>query len=222
MVKGSEIATGSSNVASPNTKLGLKALYEALFEIRSKYGIQLGLEKNEIDDIEAQKGDPGRYLLEMLSICLKRAKPRTWNDIYNALTLKCVNESKLAEEIRAKYLLVSDSSDESESKQEHESEDAVLSRKEKKELSTKGRRKGGKHALDREKRDKERPKGKSKKERFMKDESQSEPEEVVREKSKRKKKATHDKGESVKGYGDRDHYSDTEVCEKVRKRSKKH
>ena len=222
------MATGSSKAASPNTELGLKALYEALYEIRSKYasfGIQLGLEKSEIDDIEAQKGDPGRYLLEILSICLKRAKPLTWNDIYNALKSKCVNESKLAEEIRAKYLLVSDSSDESKSKQEHESEakeDAVLSRKEKKELSTKGRRKGGKHAHDREKRDKERPKGKNKKERFMKDESQSEQEEVVRENSRRKKKATHDKQESVKGYGDRDHYSDTEVCEKVRKRSKKH
>ena len=222
------MATGSSKAASPNTELGLKALYEALYEIRSKYasfGIQLGLEKSEIDDIEAQKGDPGRYLLEILSICLKRAKPLTWNDIYNALTSKCVNESKLAEEIRAKYLLVSDSSDESKSKQEHESEDeedAVLSRKEKKELSTKGRRKGGKHAHDKEVHDKERPKGKNKKERFMKDESQSEPEEVVRVKSKRKKKVTHDKGESVKGYGDRDHYSDTEVCEKVRKRSKKH
>ena len=219
------MATGSSKAASPNTELGLKALYEALYEIRSKYasfGIQLGLEKSEIDDIEAQKGDPGRYLLEILSICLKRAKPLTWNDIYNALTSKCVNQSKLAEEIRAKYLLVSDSSDDSKSKQEHESEDkedAVLSRKEKKELSTKGRRKGGKHAHYREKRDKERPKGVNKKERFMKDDSQSEPEEVVREKSKRKKKATHDKGESVKGYGDRDHYSDTEVCEK---RSKKH
>ena len=162
------MATGSSKAASPNTELGLKALYEALYEIRSKYasfGIQLGLEKSEIDDIEAQKGDPGRYLLEILSICLKRAKPLTWNDIYNALKSKCVNESKLAEEIRAKYLLVSDSSDESKSKQEHESEDkedAVLSRKEKKELSTKGRRKGGKHARDREKRDKERPKGMNK------------------------------------------------------------
>ena len=213
------MATGSSKVASPNTELGeddLGALHEALYEIRSKYatfGIQLGLKKSEIDDIEAQKGDPGRYLLEVLSICLKRAKSVTWNEIYNALTLKCVNEIELAEKIQAKYLLVSDLSDESESKQEHESEDkedAVLSRKEKKELSTKGRRKEGKHAHDR---DKERPK------RFMKDESQSEPEE---EKSKRKKKATHDKGESVKGYGDRDHYSDGEVCEKVRKRSKKH
>ena len=97
-------------------------------------------------------------------------------------------------------------------------EDGVLSRKEEKE---KVRRKGA-HDEHKEVHDKERPKGKNKKERFMKDESQSEPEEVVREKSKRKKKATHDKEESVKGYGDRDHYSDTEVCEKVRKRSKKH
>ena len=97
-------------------------------------------------------------------------------------------------------------------------EDAVLSRKEKKE---KVRRKGA-HDKYKQVHDKERPKGKNKKERFMKDESQSEQEEVVREKSKRKNKATHDKEESVKGYGDRDHYSDTEVCEKVRKRSKKH
>ena len=97
-------------------------------------------------------------------------------------------------------------------------EDAVLSRKEEKE---KVRRKGA-HYQYKEVRDKERPKGMNKKERFMKDESQSEPEEVVREKSERKKKATHDKGESAICYGDRDHYSDTEVCKKVRKRSKKH
>ena len=94
-------------------------------------------------------------------------------------------------------------------------EDAVLSRKEK------VRRKEA-HDKYKQVHDKERPKGKNKKVRFMKDESQSEPEEVVREKSKRKKKVTHDKEESVKGYGDRGHYSDTEVCEKVRKRSKKH
>ena len=97
-------------------------------------------------------------------------------------------------------------------------EDGVLSRKEKKE---KVRRKGA-HYQYREVHDKERPKGKNKKERFMKDESQLEPEEVVMEKSKRKKKATHDKGESAICYGDRDHYSDTEVCKKVRKISKKH
>ena len=96
-------------------------------------------------------------------------------------------------------------------------EDGVLSRKEEKE---KVKRKGA-HDEHKEVHDKERPKGKNKKERFMKDESQSEPEEVVREKSKRKKKATHDKRESAICYGDRDHYSDTEVCEKIRKRHSK-
>ena len=102
---------------------------------------------------------------------------------------------------------------------ESEDEDFVLSRKEKKELSKKGKRKGGKPAHDRV-HDKERPKGMNKKDKFMKD---SEPEEVVGEKSKRKKIATHDKEVSVKGYGDRDHYSDGEVCEKVcEKGSKKH
>ena len=70
-------------------------------------------------------------------------------------------------------------------------EDSVLSRKEKKDLSKKGKRKGGKPANDREKQvhGKERAKGMNK---FMADESQSEPEEVVREESKQKKKATHD------------------------------
>ena len=92
-------------------------------------------------------------------------------------------------------------------------EDDALSRK---ELSNKGRRKGEKPTHDKEQ-SKERPKGK--KVKFAKDESleeHSEPEEVVREKSRRKKKETHGKGRSVKGDGD------NEVCEKrVRKRSKK-
>ena len=86
--------------------------------------------------------------------------------------------------------------------QEVESEDA-LSRKDKR------KRKGGKSAHNKEKQvhDKERP---NKKERFMKDESHSEPEEV-REMSKQKKKATHDKEECV---SDHNHHSDSEVCRK--------
>ena len=65
-----------------------------------------------------------------------------------------------------------------------------------------------------------RPKGKNEKEKFTKDESHSEPEEVEREKSKRRKKTICNKEVSVKGYGDQDHYSDSEVCEKSR--SKEH
>ena len=227
----------------------------------------------EIENIESNKTDSGDRLLAILSIRVKKAEPLTWNDIYNALISKCIDESKLAKEVWTKHIFIPESSTESESEQEHEirseeikrvkkgapkkekggdhrarvskeqerssedegietvtsrkhvqevesedEEDGLLSRKEEKE---KVRRKGA-HYQYKEVHDKERPKGKNKKEKFMKDESQSEQEEVVREKSKRKKKATHDKEESVKGYGDRDHYSDTEVCEKVRKRSKKH
>ena len=273
------MATGSSKVASPNTELGeddLGALYEALYPARNSYksiGLLIGVKIGEIESIESNKTDPGDRLLAILSVRVKKAEALTWNDIYNALRSKCIDESKLAKEIWAEHLFIPECSTESESEQEHEikseeikrvkkrapkkqkgsdhrarvskererssedegtetvrsrkhvqevesedEEDAVLSRKEKKE---KVRRKGA-HYQYKEVHDKERPKGKNKKERFMKDESQSEPEEVVREKSKRKKKATHDKEESVKGYGDRDHYSDTEVCEKVRKRSKKY
>ena len=270
-----KMATGSSKATPPNTELDeddLKLLYNTLYRIRKKYaslGIQIGLKKSEIDDIEAHKLDPGKSLLEVLSIGLNKAQPLTWNDIYSALRSECVDEGGLAERIRQKYghLFIPESRTGSESEQDHEilseeiervkkrspkkqrgsdhqarvskeqersseyegtetvrskkhvqevesedEEDAVLSRKEKKE---KVRRKGA-HYQYKEVHDKERPKGRNKKE------SQSEPEEVVREKSKRKKKATHDKEESVKGYGDRDHYSDGEVSGKARKRSKKH
>ena len=97
-------------------------------------------------------------------------------------------------------------------------EDSVLSRR-KKELSKKGKRKGGKPAHDREKvHGKERTKGMNKKDKFTKDESHSEPEEV-REMSKQKKKATHDREESV---SDHNHHSDSEVCRKrVKKGSKR-
>ena len=270
------MATGSSKVASPNTELGeddLGALYEALYPARNSYksiGLLIGVKIGEIENIEGNKTDSGDRLLAILSVRVKKAEPLTWNDIYNALRSKCIDESKLAKEIWAEHLFIPESSTESGSEQEHEikseeinrvkkrtpkkqkggdhrarvskererssedegietvrsvqeveredEEDGVLSRKEKKE---KVRRKGA-HYQYKQVHDKERRKGKNKKERFMKDESQSEPEEVEREKSKRKKKATHDKEESVKGYGDRHHYSDTEVCEKVRKRSKKH
>ena len=269
----------ASKVASPNTELGendLGAMYEALYPARNSYksiGVLIGVKIGEIESIESNKTDPGDRLLAILSVRVKKAEPLTWNNIYNALISKCIDESKLAKEIWTKHLFIPESSTESGSEQEHEikseeikrvkkrspkkqkggdrrarvskererssedegietvtsrkhvqevesedEEDGVLSRKEKKE---KVRRKGA-HYQYKEVHGKERPKGKNKKEKFMKDESQSEQEEVVREKSKRKKKATHDKEESVKGYGDRDHYSDTEVCEKVRKRSKKH
>ena len=272
------MATGSSEVASPNTRLGekdLAELHRVLYPARNKcnfIGLQIGLGFDEIENIESNK--TGDRLLEILSVRLNKDKPLTWNEIYSALRSKPVDKRRLAEEIRQKYghffiSTESDSEQEHEIKseeskvkksapksqkggdhrarvskerersseyegietvrsmkhvQEVESEDEALSRKEL--LSEKGRRKGGKPAHNREKQvhGKERAKGMNKKDKFTKDESHSEPEEV-REKSKTKKRETHDKEVSVKGYGDRDHYSDTEdcekVCEKVRKGSKK-
>ena len=275
------MATGSSKVASPNTELDEKDLAEllrVLYPARHRciyFGLEVGLEGDEIKGVEKRYQNSDDRLRAILSARLNKAKPLTWNEIDSALRSECVDKSRLADKLRQKYghHFIPESSTESESEQGHEikseenkrvkmrapkkqkesdrrarvskerersseyevietvrskkhvqevesedEEDAVLSRKEKKE---KVKRKGA-HDEHKEVHDKERPKGKNKKERFMKDESQSEPEEVVREKSKRKKKATHDKGESVKGYGDRGHYSDTEVCEKIRKRSNKH
>ena len=267
------MATGSSMAASPTTELGEKDLAEllrVLYPARHRciyFGLEVGLEGEEIEGVENRYQNADDRLRAILSVRLNKAKPLTWNEIDSALRSECVDKSRLADKLREKYghLFIPESSTESESEQGHQikservkkrapkkqrgsyhrarvseeqerssedeetvrsvqeveredEEDAVLSRKEKKK---KVRRKGA-HYQYKEVHDKERPKGKNKKERFMKDESQSEPEELVREKRKRKKKATHDKGESVKGYGDRDHYSDTEVCEKVRKRSKKH
>ena len=122
------MATGSSKATSPNTELDeddLKLLYNTLYRIRKKYaslGIQIGLKKSEIDDIEAHKLDPGKSLLEVLSIGMNKAQPLTWNDIYSALRSECVDEGGLAERIRQKYghLFVPESSTESESEQEHE------------------------------------------------------------------------------------------------------
>ena len=57
-----------------------------------------------------------------MSDCLKQAEPLTWNDIYNALRSKCLNETRLADRIRKKYghLFISDPCTETESEQDHE------------------------------------------------------------------------------------------------------
>ena len=258
------MATGSSEVALPNTRLDekdLAELFEVLYPARNKcnrFGLQIGLGVDEIENIESNKTDSGDRLLAILSVRLNKAKPLTWNEIDSALRSKTVDKSGLAEEIKQKYghLFIStereyEEEHEIKSKeilevkkcapktqkgddhrarvskerersseyegietvrskkhvQEVESEDEALSRK---GLSKKGKRKGGKPAHDRETQvhGKERAKRMNKKEKFMKDVSHTEPEEV-REMSKQRKKATHDQEESV---SDQNHYSDSEVC----------
>ena len=241
------MATGSSEVASPNTELGekdLAELLEVLYPARdrcNRFGLQIGLGIDEIKTIESNNTDFGDRLLAILSVRLNKAKPLTWNEIYSALRSKSVDKSGLAEEIRRKYghLFIStereyEEEHEIKSKEikkvkwsapktqkggdhrarvskerersseyegietvrskkhvqevESEDEDVALSRKEKKELSKKGKRKGGKPAHDREKQvhDKERAKG-MKKDKFTK---VSRPEEVIKQKKKAKEEET--------------------------------
>ena len=120
------MATGSCKVAPPNTELGeddLGALYEALYPARNSYksiGLLIGVKIGEIESIESNKTDPGDRLLAILSVRVKKAEVLTWNDIYNALISKCIDESKLAKEIWAEHLFIPESSTESKSEQEHE------------------------------------------------------------------------------------------------------
>ena len=216
------MATGSSEVASPNTRLDekdLAELHRVLYPARNKcnsFGLQIGLGFDEIENIESSKTDSGDRLLAILSVRLNKDKPLTWNEIYSALRSKPVDKRRLAEEIRQNFFereyetknvkkrvpktqkggdhraRVSKERERSSEYegietvryimkhvQEVESEGEALSRKEL--LSKKGKRKGGKPAHDKEKQvhDKERVN------KFMKDESHSEPEEV-REMSKQR------------------------------------
>ena len=119
------MATGSSEVASPNTELGekdLAELLEVLYPARdrcNRFGLQIGLGIDEIKTIESNNTDFGDRLLAILSVRLNKAKPLTWNEIYSALRSKSVDKSGLAEEIKRKngHLFIST---EREYEEEHE------------------------------------------------------------------------------------------------------
>ena len=92
-----------------DTSLGedhLNILHRALYPARHKYksfGLQIGLKISEIEDIEERCAGSGDRLLGILSIRVKKAEPFTWKDIYTALKLDCVGESKTADDIRKEY-----------------------------------------------------------------------------------------------------------------------
>lgn len=103
------MATRSEQASSPNTSLGegdLKVLFETLYPVRRKYmylGLQIGVEKSEIETIEVQHNDIGDRLLEILSFRLKRTESLFWHDIDRALRSTIVDEHKEADRIRGKY-----------------------------------------------------------------------------------------------------------------------
>ena len=85
-------------------KLGkhdLKVILDALLPVAGKYeffGIQIGFEMSEIDEIRKQCTDSRQCLLRILDTRLRQTPALTWNDIDTALRSKSVNESGLANE----------------------------------------------------------------------------------------------------------------------------
>lgn len=88
------------------SKSDLSTLHSTLHPARNKYkplGLQIGVEIEEIECIEAQHANLSDRLLAILSVRLDQADPLTWSDIDTALRLGVVGKGKLADKIQRKY-----------------------------------------------------------------------------------------------------------------------
>ena len=85
----------------------LKVFFDALLPVAEKYvffGIQIGVDVNEIDEIRKQvMNDTRECLLRILRIRLGRTPALTWKDIDTALRSKAVDESRLANALMQEY-----------------------------------------------------------------------------------------------------------------------
>ena len=103
------MATGSSQATLPSRELWVKdlsALYEALYPVRAKYrgfGLQIGVDLDDIKNIESNNKDSGNCLLEILSSHLKKKPVLTCNDIDKALRSRTVDEHTLADYFQSKF-----------------------------------------------------------------------------------------------------------------------
>ena len=88
-------------------KYDLKVVFGALLPVAGKYvffGIQIGVDMNEIDEIRKQfMNDTRECLLRVLRIRLGRTPALTWKDIDTALRSKAVDESRLANTLMQEY-----------------------------------------------------------------------------------------------------------------------
>ena len=97
---------GPEQVDEGSHELGVKDLnvvFDALVPVADKYeffGIQIGVEMDEVEKIQMQYTDPNRCLLRILRIRLKQIPALTWNDIDRALRSRSVGEGRLANAIR--------------------------------------------------------------------------------------------------------------------------
>ena len=82
-------------------------MYRELHQVHIKYyniGLELGVSSDTLDGIRSQFGSPEDALREVLKQWLKQtiSKP-TWQAAIKALRSRIVGETKLADELAAKY-----------------------------------------------------------------------------------------------------------------------
>ena len=103
------MATGSSEGTSPDTEFGIKdisALHESLCPVSAKYkffGLQIGVDINEIKKIKANCDDSSDCLLEILCSRLNQEPALTCADICKALQSRSVNERQLAISFQSRF-----------------------------------------------------------------------------------------------------------------------
>ena len=110
---GSRVGCGhkamDTEATSPHTELGigdLSALHEALCPVSAKYkffGLQIGVDINEIKKIEANYKDSSEFLLEILCSRLYQEPALTCADICKALRSQTVNMPQLANNFQSHF-----------------------------------------------------------------------------------------------------------------------
>ena len=110
---GSRVGCGHKAMAteatSPNTELDIgdiSALHEALCPVSAKYkffGLQIGVDINEIKKIEANYKDSSEFLLEILCSRLYQEPALTCADICKALRSQTVNMPQLANNFQSHF-----------------------------------------------------------------------------------------------------------------------
>ena len=85
----------------------LKVLQEKLFDVSNKWydiGLQLLLNADTLDNIEANSGSTQHCLREMLKKWLRKVNPYpTWKAVVDALKSVVVGEQKLAQQLEDEY-----------------------------------------------------------------------------------------------------------------------
>ena len=84
-------------------------IYQELWDVRSKWrylGLALGLKPATLDAIETDHRYTDKCLYNVLLMWLKASPWRSWEDLFEALSVKTVGCQELAKQLRDKYCSV--------------------------------------------------------------------------------------------------------------------